>query len=108
MQVSSLPIELQWKILKYIMYSPTSILIKSNTLPFDRAREIYDYIDKFGVFHTNHYYPVNRLFNPVMVKTLRRIQLSHYGNTSISLDINYQSDKMAQRLISLNKSTVYY
>ena len=98
MHIACLPIEVQWIILKFMIYSPTSDIVKANTLPFDRAREIYDYIDKLGVFHTNHYYPVNRLFNPFMVKTLRRIQLSRNGNSCIRPDINYQ-----QTLIKLNK-----
>ena len=97
--IQLLPMEIQWAILKYLSYSPTSKLIKENSLSTDRARELYDNLEKFKIFHTNVYKPIERIFNPTILKYIR---LSHYN---LNIPNNRQS-YYQRKLIQLN--TIYY
>ena len=91
--------ELQWAILKYLSYSPTSRLIKENSLSTDRARELYDKLDKFKIFHTNAYKPIERIFNPTILKYIR------HSHSIPNIPDNRQS-YYQKKLIQLN--TIYY
>ena len=103
MQVGKLPTEIQWIILKYLSYSPTSQCIHAHPLVFVRARELYDHLDiRFDIFKTNDGIVVERIFNPV---TLRYIQIIKRWPSLAVRDIYYKESKFyKKRLINLNRA----
>ena len=105
--VKQLPIEVQYIIMKYISYSPTANMIQQNLILIDRKRELYDYANLFSIFHTNVYYPIERLFNYTILKYIRSIQIS--TNRIIPTNHIYLGkDYFQERLIKLNTIFVKY
>lgn len=111
LSVYKLPIELQYIIMKYISYSPTAKMIQHNRILIDRKREVYDYANLYSIFHTNVYYPIERLFNHAILKYIRSIQLST-NRISPTNHTYLGNDYFQQRLIKLNSlklgSSVYF
>ena len=98
LSVYNLPIEIQFIIMKYISYSPTAKLIREQKIIFDRKRELYDYINLYGIFHTNVKYRMERIFNPRIVNYLRSMQLSRYPLRPMPNKKEY----LTERLIYIN------
>lgn len=64
-----LPIEIQYLIMKYLSYSPTSKLIQDNQTIILNKQIYYQYIEnRFDIFHTNDHNKEERIFQQCIMK----------------------------------------
>ena len=70
--ISSFPNELQFYIMKYLSYSPSSVLIKSNQTYILNKQIYYHYIDnRFDIFNTNDNVKTERIFQQCIMDYIK-------------------------------------
>ncbi len=105
--ISSLPNELQFYIMKYLSYSPSSNIIKSNQIYILNKQIYYHYIDnRFDIFNTNDSLKSERLFQQCIMNYIRITKKNPYLTDSNTLQCRQEffKDKLKKLLKIIQKT----
>ena len=105
--ICSLPNELQFYIMKYLSYSPSSNIIKSNQTYILNKQIYYHYIDnRFDIFNTNDSVKTERIFQQCIMDyikiTKKYPRVS--GSTRVECRQEFFKDKLKHLLNIIQKS----
>ena len=97
-----LPIEIQYLIMKYLSYSPTSKLIQDNQTIILNKQIYYQYIEnRFDIFHTNDHNKEERIFQQCIMTYIHITK--KYPRISDSILVESRQQFYKEKLKSLLK-----